>query len=337
MTTAPNPISIKPRVFGTHAKRLPHLRMKALVREGNQVSVQLMPRPELTDACSVVIRVTLAGLCRTDMYAADGKIKVVDPVVLGHEFAGVIDEIGSDVDNLKVGQRVTVNPNLPCMNCQYCRASAFDICQNSTFLGVDRCGCFAEYICVPASSTLTLPDTISDLAAAYTEPVAASLAVLKAGFRRDEKGLIYGSNRFSQLMVQILHAYDFNNITVYDTSENGNLPEEGSFDYVIETTLTNDSFAGMVRAIRPGGKLVLKSRQYDPIDLNMTSLLKKEPVMHIVNYGSFSDAMELLATGKICVEPLVDGIYDLEDYKRVFATARNKESLKPFFSTGGSV
>src|SRR5688500_2285896 len=119
MTTAPNHTSIRPGVFKTHEKRLPRLRMNALVREGNQVPVQLMPRPELTDARSVAVRVSVAGLCRTDLYAADGKIKVVDPVVLGHEFSGVIDEIGSDVDNLKVGQRVTVNPNLPCLNCKY--------------------------------------------------------------------------------------------------------------------------------------------------------------------------------------------------------------------------
>jgi len=310
--------------------------MKALVRDGNQVSVQLMPRPELTDARSVVVRVTVAGLCRTDLYAADGKIKTIDPVILGHEFSGVIDEIGAEVDNVKVGQRVTVNPNLPCLNCQYCRANAFDTCQNSTFLGVDRCGCFAEFICVPAGTILPLPDTISDLAAAYTEPVAASLAVLKAGFRREEKGMIYGNNRFSQLMEQILRAYDFNNITVFDTITDRGLLDDSSFDYVIETMLTNESLSDMVRAIRPGGKMVLKSRQYDPIDLNMTSLLKKEPVMHIVNYGSFSEAIELLTTGKINVESLVDGIYDLEDYKQVFATARNKESLKPFFSTGAN-
>jgi len=335
MTTAPNQTSVRAGVFTSHAKRLPRMRMKALVRDGNQVSVQILPRPELVDARSAVIRVTLAGLCRTDLYAADGKIKVADPVVLGHEFSGVIDELGSDIDNLKVGQRVTVNPNLPCFNCKYCLANQSDKCQSSAFLGVDRCGCFAEFICVPATSILPLPNDISDLAAAYTEPVAASLAVLKAGLCPEEKGLIYGNNRFSQLLEQILRAHAITNVTVYDTTRDRGFLDNGSFDYVIETMLTTESLAEMVRAVRPGGKLILKSRQYDPVELNMNTLLKKEPVLHVVNYGSYSEAIELLSSGKITVEELVDGIYDLEDYKRVFATARNKESLKPFFSTGG--
>lgn len=336
MTTAPNHTSVRHGVFTSHAKRLPRLRMKALTRQCGHVSVQQMPCPELTDARSVIVRVTVAGLCRTDLYAAEGKIKVIDPVVLGHEFAGVIDQVGSEVEQLKVGQRVTVNPNLPCLTCKYCQANQVDKCQHSRFLGVDRCGCFAEFICVPASSILLVPDNISDLAAAYTEPVAASLAVLKAGLCPEEKGLIYGNNRFSQLMEQILRAHSITNITVYDTTKDRGFLNEGVFDYVIETMLTSDSLSEMVRAIRPGGKLILKSRQYDSVDLKMTDLLKKEPTMHIVNYGSYADALELLATGKITVEHLVDGVYDLDDFKRVFATARNQESLKPFFSTGGS-
>lgn len=309
--------------------------MKALLKEGSRVSVQVMPRPELTDARSVVVRVTMAGLCRTDLYAAEGKIKVCDPLVLGHEFAGVIDEVGSEVDSLRAGQRVTVNPILPCLKCKYCLSGNSSVCQNTTFLGVDRCGCFAEFICVPASAILPLPESISDLAAAYTEPVAASLAVLKANLGAGEKGLIYGNNRFAHLLKQILNVKSLSNISVYDPATDGPL-EEGSFDYVIETILTSDSLSSMVRAIRPGGKIILKSRQYEPVALQMTELLKKEPVMHVCNYGSFEDALELLSTGKIDVESLVDGIYELEDFPKVLNAAKQKESLKPFFAPGGS-
>lgn len=323
-------------VFGTHAKRPQRARMKALLKEGNNVSVQLLQRPELTDAHSVIIRVAVAGLCRTDLYAAEGKIKVCDPLVLGHEFSGVIEEVGSEVDSLRAGQRVTVNPILPCRQCQYCRKGNASLCQNTTFLGVDRCGCFAEFICVPASAVLILPEGISNLAAAYTEPVAASLAVLKANLRPQERGLIYGSNRFSQLLKQIMNVKSLTNITIYDPETDG-LIEEGSFDYVVETIMTAESLSHMVRAIRPGGKIVLKSRQYEPVALRMTDLLKKEPVMHVCNYGSFEDAIELLATGKIDIETLVDGIYDLEDFPKVLRAAKQRESLKPFFAPGGDL
>ncbi len=309
--------------------------MKALLKEGSRVSVQLLPRPELTDARSVVVRVTMAGLCRTDLYAAEGKIKVCDPLVLGHEFSGIVEEIGSEVDGLKPGQRVTVNPILPCLRCKYCQSGKTSICQNTTFLGVDRCGCFAEFVTVPASAVLSLPEGISDLAAAYTEPVAASLAVLKAKLNPQEKGLIYGNNRFAHLLKQILNVNSLTNLTIYDPQTDG-LLEEGAFDYVIETIMTADSLSKIVHAVRPGGKIVFKSRQYEPVALRMTELLKKEPVIHVCNYGSFEEAIDLLSTGKIDVESLVDGIYELEDFSEVLQAAKQKESLKPFFAPGGS-
>jgi len=310
--------------------------MKALLKEGNRVSVQLVQRPELADARSVVVRVTMAGLCRTDLYAAEGKIKVCDPLVLGHEFSGIIEEVGSEVDALKVNQRVTVNPVLPCLKCKYCASGNTALCQNTSFLGVDRCGCFAEFVCVPASAVLPLPDGISDLAAAYTEPVAASLAVLNANLAPGEKGLIYGNNRFSHLLKQILQVKNLTNITIFDPVENANQLDEGGFDYVIETYMNADTLSDLVRAVRPGGKIILKSRQYEPVALKMTELLKKEPVLHVCNYGSFEDAIELLGTGKINVDGLVDGIYDLEDFPRVLDAAKQRESLKPFFAPGGN-
>jgi L-iditol 2-dehydrogenase len=309
-------------------QNLPQPRMKALVREAGQVSVQLMPRPKV-DADSVLIRVTLAGLCRTDLYAAEGRMKVCDPLVLGHEFSGVIEDVGSEVDALKCGQRVTVNPLLPCRDCRYCLSGAADSCQKTTFLGVDRTGCFAQYICVPASAVFPLTDGVGDLAAAYAEPVAASLAVLKAGISARDNVLIYGKNRFSQLLEKILSVHGISNVTIYD---GGGAVEPDSFDCVVETMMQGETISELAKAVRPGGKIVLKSRQFDPVPLRMTDLLKKEPVMHVVNYGSFEEALELLTQGKIVVEDLVDGIYKLEDFRHVMAAARNKEALKPFFA-----
>lgn len=320
-------------VVTSRALALPRPRMKALLKEGNSVNVQLVERPQLADARSAVVRVVMAGLCRTDLYAAEGKIKVCDPLVLGHEFSGIIEEIGGDVEGFKPGQRVTVNPVMPCFNCKLCLTGQQAFCQESTFLGVDRCGCFAEFVCVPQTALLPLPEGISDLAAAYTEPVAASLAVLKAGIKSGDRGLIYGKNRFSQLLEQILRVESITNFQVADPSLDR--IEDSAYDYVIETGLSSEAVPVMVRAIRPGGKVILKSRQYETVSIKMTELLKKEPVMHVVNYGSFEEAVDWLASGKIDVESLVDGIYDLEEYTKVLAAAQQKEALKPFFAPSG--
>ncbi len=303
--------------------------MHALVKDGDRLEVQKLPLPVLGPT-DVLIKVILAGLCRTDLYAAEGKIETIDPLVLGHEFSGVVSGVGDSVDSLKEGDRVAINPVLPCGECGYCACQAHSICQESKFLGIDRHGSFAGYIAVPVGALAKIPDQVSFLEAAYAEPIAASLAVLKAGLRSEDKGLIFGKNRFSELMLKILTAKGFYNVEVFDHASSESV-DKNAYDFVIETVATNSSMREIVRAVRPGGKIILKSRQHDLVSIRLADLVKKEPTIHAVNYGSFDEALQLLQRKLITIDDLVDGIYPLTDFKRVFATARNSESLKPFF------
>ena len=107
--------------------------------------------------------------------------------------------------------------------------------------------------------------------------------------------------------------------------------DKNAYDFVIETVATNSSMREIVRAVRPGGKIILKSRQHELVSIKLADLVKKEPTIHAVNYGSFDEALQLLQRKLITIDDLVDGIYPLTDFKRVFATAQNSESLKPFF------
>jgi L-iditol 2-dehydrogenase len=103
---------------------------------------------------------------------------------------------------------------------------------------------------------------------------------------------------------------------------------------VIETFASSAVLKAMVAAIKPGGKMILKSRQYEPVAFKLIDVLKKEPVMHVVNYGSFDDALDLLSSGKLNVDGLVDDVYALESFEQVFERASSSESLKPFFDPG---
>ncbi len=307
-------------------------KMKALVRDGNSVAVRALPQSALLKQDDVVVRVMLAGLCRTDLYAAEGKIKTANPLILGHEFSGIVTEVGSDVEQVAAGDRVTVNPVIPCGKCKYCNNGTAAGCQRYEFLGVDRNGCFAGYITVPASAIYRLAHGVSFMAAAYAEPVAASLAVLKTGIQPEERGIIFGNNRFSQLMEKILRVHGFNNVAVYDPLNEEDSFEREAFDFVIETMVSTETLSDMVEAARPGARIILKSRQYEPILLRLNSIIRKEPVFHVVNYGSFEEAVGLLVSGRVQVDDLVDGVYPLEDFEVVLKRAGQKESLKPFFA-----
>jgi len=305
-------------------------KMKAIVKDGSTLAVQSVDRPQLSAPGDVIVQVMLAGLCRTDLYAAEGKLKTPDQLILGHEFAGVVAD--AETDAFKSGDFVCVNPLLSCGRCSHCHRGAHGACAEAKFIGVDRDGCFAGFIVVPADSIFKLPPDMPFLEAAYAEPVAASLAVLKTGITPGERGVIFGANRFSQLLQQIMRVYGFDKIDLYDpVAQKGQL-ESSVYDYVIETAINSDIFADLVDTVRPGGKVILKSRNHEPLSFRMNEIIKKEPVFHVVNYGSFQESIDLLASGKLQIESLVDGVYPLEQYDKVFEDSKGKESLKPFFA-----
>lgn len=307
--------------------------MKALLKEGSSIAVRKRPVPTIGSDGDVLVRVAVAGLCRTDLYAARGVIPVADPVVLGHEMSGVVESVGAGVETVAPGQHVTVNPLVSCGSCPLCAAGETQRCQDASFLGVDSNGAFAEFALVPQRLAIPLADDIPFLAAAYAEPVAAALAVLKTGIRPSDTGLIIGDNRFSRLTERVLATHGFRDVKVWSPRLNGGRePEPSSYDFVIETVATDETLRTMVRAVRPGGALILKSRQPSPLTISVLEMIRKEPVVYPVNYGSFDDAVRFIAGYGSMVEDLVDGVYELEEFESVFARAEAHEQLKPFFS-----
>ena len=274
----------------------------------------------------------VAGLCRTDVYVAEGQIPTAEPLILGHEFAGVIRDCGIQVKRFQAGDRVTVNPQLACGRCPACGAGACLSCPHSHFLGVHRDGAFAEFITVPATAVYPLPATVSCQQGAFTEPVAASLAVLKAGIKVHDKGLIYGDNRISRLTHMILQAYGFVDVTICEAGC-AVLPAD-TYDFIIETCATTETLAEILQAVRPRGTIILKSRQYQPVSLVFSDLIKKEPVLHAVNYGPFEEALALIATERLALHPLCGAVYALEDFAQVFVQAKRSEATKLFFAPG---
>ncbi len=310
--------------------------MQAVVVDNGAVSVKALPEPT-PGYGEVVVRVLMTGLCRTDLYVASGKIRnVAGPLVLGHEFSGLIESVGEEAqEEFRVGERVAINPLIACGRCNFCTGGDSSICQSSQFIGIDRDGCFAGFAVAPASAVIKVPDNISYLQAAYLEPVAASLAVLKTDIKQHQRGLVFGKNRFSELIMKILSLKGFNNISIYDPDDvNASLPDN-EFDFIIETLINSESLAEMVRAVKPRGRIVLKSRQFEPLSFRMVDMIKKEPIFDFVKYGSFEEAYKLLADKQLNVDDLVDDIYGLDQYSKVFERSEVKESLKPFFAPWG--
>ena len=317
------------------------MKMRALVRECHSLRVRSTPCPSVGADDQVLIKVDVAGLCRTDLLAADGKLGTCESLILGHEFSGTVVRIGDRVTALSVGDRIAANPLVSCQRCASCTRGIPSLCQDGQFLGIDRHGAFASYVAVPDRVVYRVPPYLSPLAAAYMEPVAAALAVLKTGILPSERGLIYGRNRFSGLMQKVLFAKGFGLVEVHEpVRDTRGRPfvdekhgiEANRYDFAIETIASTEHLEGMLRCIRPGGKLILKSRGHERLSFKPVDWINKEPVVRAVKYGSFDDAIALLAEGRVTVDDLVDGVYELEEFETVFARARNSEALKPFFT-----
>lgn len=304
--------------------------MKALVKEGSQVEVKLLPIPQLSDDEDVLIRIKRAGLCRTDIYAAEGKISTINPLILGHEFCGFVQEIGKNVHHLKPGNLVTVNPLIDCETGNSYQAGQQAIGKNKMFLGLHRHGAFAEYIVVPSSAVYQLPDNVDLKTAAYSEPIAASLAVLEAGIRQHERGMIYGDNRISHLTLKLLKAFGFDNVIIYDPIYGEEL-EKDCYDFIIETVVTTEILQTMIQAIKPKGTIVLKSRHYQQINFTLGEIIAKEPTLQVVNYGSFEKAVSLIADKRLDIDDLLGQEFDVEEFEQVFAAAKQNDSRKLFF------
>lgn len=303
----------------------------ALVVDDDATGVRDLPLSPMT-ARDVLIQVRAVGICRTDLYAVSGEIPTRQrSFVPGHEFAGVVATVGNAVTNVAVGMPVAVNPLRSCERCRDCQHGRFHECVSAELMGVDFDGACADYVAVPASAVHQIPEDLSFEAASFAEPVAAVLGVLKAGINSDHEGLIVGNNRISELTRRVLAAEGFRQVQMATLAESDDLPAS-RFDFVIETQATSEMLRAVIRLVRPRGTVILKSRQHQPVSLTLRDIIPKEPILRVVNYGPFDDAVRLLATGSVVVDDLVGERFSLARHSEAFAQAARCESRKTFFT-----
>ena len=201
--------------------------MKALVlTEYNCFEYKDMPQPAIDDD-EVLVRVKACGICGSDVHGADGSTgRRQPPVIMGHEAAGVIEQIGDSVTGWKPGDRVTFDSTLSCAKCWYCKSGQINLCDRRRVLGVS-CddyryqGAFAEFVAVPQHIVYALPEEISFVQGAMVEPL--SVAVHATGLidlKADDKVLVIGTGMIGLLVIQALRAKGCGKIIAVDIDQN---------------------------------------------------------------------------------------------------------------------
>jgi Threonine dehydrogenase and related Zn-dependent dehydrogenases len=190
--------------------------VKAAVIAQDSVSVETVPAPT-PGPREVVVQVAACGICGTDLHIAEGEFAPALPIVPGHEFAGEIVELGSDVTELRVGDRVAVDPSLYCHECHYCRRGRNNLCENWNAIGVSVPGGAAEYAVAPAANCVKLPESVSTADAALIEPLSCAVRgfdVLQPALADDY--LIYGAGTMGLMMMELAKRAGAGSVTVVD-------------------------------------------------------------------------------------------------------------------------
>jgi len=316
--------------------------MKALVLTGTkQFEMQDVTTPTVKDD-EVLVNTAYAGICGTDraLYAGlPGSADAVPPIVLGHENSGIVAAIGRNVTNVKVGDRVTVDPNIYCGECEYCRTDRPELCDNLSAVGVTRDGGLEESFTAPSSVVYPIPDNVSLKAAATTEPISCAVhGMTLLDVKPYQKALVIGDGFMGQLFVQLLQAYgvhqvDFAGIVdeklafnkekfgVTNTFNTTRDSIPADYDVVIEAVGLPQTQEQAVEATKKGAQVLMfgVGKPNQTFSMNTYEVYQKQLKIQgaFINPYAFEDGIALLSSGQLDVESLISHEVSLEQVEDV--------------------
>jgi L-iditol 2-dehydrogenase len=326
--------------------------MKALVyREPYCFEYSDFPDPSVGDD-DVLIRVKACGICGSDVHGCTGKTgRRLPPLIMGHEAAGIIEDVGKNVNGFEKGDRVCFDSTVYCNTCDACRQGRFNRCVKRQVLGVSvpefkRHGAFAEYVAVPSWIVSKIPDRLSFVHASLLEPASIGThAANRAPISNNDTVLVIGAGTIGLFILQActlrgaarVLAADINEFRLGVAKELGadglinpqksDLKEvvlketqDRGVDVALEAVGYAKTFADAVSVTSTGGHIVAVGNLEKKAEFDLQQLVAREHTFagSYASSGEFRDCIDLVASGQINVEPLISDVLPLEDGPRAF-------------------
>lgn len=343
--------------------------MRALVLTATKrFEIQDLPRPT-PGPDEVLVAVAACGICGSDVHGMDGSTgRRRPPIVMGHEAAGVIAEVGAGVTAWSAGDRVTFDSTIYCGQCEHCRRGEVNLCHHRRVLGVScedyrQPGAFAEFVLVPQRILYRLPENLSFEEAALIEPFTIAFhAVRRRPVQLNDTALIIGCGMIGLALLQTARLAGFGRIAMVDTaadrlqqarhlgadatvnSSAGNTLETllaatggRGFDQVFEAVGVAPTVELAVRAARKGGSVTLVGNVTPSVPLPLQLAVTRELTLAgtCASAGEYPACLEMMARGKISAKPLLSAVAPLQEgavwFERLYAREPGllKVILKP--------
>jgi len=337
--------------------------MKAIVKAkpGRGFEAAQAPIPDI-GVHDALIKVAAVGICGTDVHIYEwdawsaGRIK--PPIIGGHEFVGVVERVGRDVVHIKPGTRVSGEGHITCGHCRFCRTGRGHICRDVKIIGIDRDGCFAEYLSMPADNLWPVPDQISDRHAAVFDPLGNAMHSVNATQISGRSVLIIGGGAVGLFATAIARASGAARVLVsepnamkreiaakvgadmvfdpFDDGVEGPIAEatEGlGPEVVMEMSGATAGLKGAFRLVQNGGDVVLLGLPADEVAVDWSrDIIFKGITIHAVSgrrmFDTWYRSQRFLLSGRVNIDPILTHDIAMEDFDSGFQALLAGEAVK---------
>ena len=328
----------------------------AVLYAPHDVRLEERPMPQVGPN-DVLVEVKAVGVCGSDVHYYEhgriGSYVVRQPLILGHETAGVIVAVGADVHSSRVGERVALEPGIPDGTCEQCRAGRYNLCPNVRFFGTPPIdGSFTNYVTIPTQFAYTLPDTMSNEEGAMIEPLSVGLwACRKARLRGGDHVLITGAGPIGILAMKVALALGVAKVTITDVfpqrlaiaqqlgaTQTINVAEHPlaqagiQADVLLECSGQQQALSEGIRSLGPAGTAVIIGMNPGEELLTPISFIQNREITLTGTFryaNTYADAIALVASGRVDVRSLITGRYSLEATEQALqATKQDPTNIK---------
>ena len=332
---------------------------EAILVTPGTMKIQDAPMPEPKDD-EVLLKVEYVGICGSDIHGFESGpfIPPKDPnqkIGLGHECGGTVVGVGSKVKKIKVGDRVNIEPGIPCGKCKFCLSGHYNICPDVDFLATqpNYRGALTNYITHPEALTYKLPDNMDTMEGALVEPAAVGMhAAMEADVKPGKKIVILGAGCIGLMTLQACRVMGATEIVVVDMIEkrldmaaklgamesiNGGkedtvarakeiLGDLGA-DIVFETAGARATAAQTTKLVMRGGRIMIVGTVPGDTPVNFLSINREVKIQTVFRYANnYPMTIEAISSGRFDVKSMVTDIYDYKDVQRAFEESLSRKS-----------